>query len=313
MNIPQRVEYFPQRIDHAHLRPPIRDDWKSPDELAWNQALLDGPNSASPLLQELRILDLPRPFATPPGVILPPVDEFGWPMGEDYAAILEARTPSLSTRATMRGIKFHRRYEALSMGELGIQVALMFNPYVIDFREQYGIYDERNYWKAKRQGKRMLRSHVMTIDIIVTYVLPHSKQLRYHGISVKHESYVASPSDLRREERERDAMAKRGWTWELMLSNAVPRMEIENYFLLRQMIRDTDVREWYGRAQDFAKVLLASSARASMASVLARLARRHGISCADAHRLFAVAVAYGFLTLDHTKRLAPELPIALIR
>ncbi len=260
-----------------------------------------------------KILELPRPFATPPDIILPPVDDFGWPHGEDYSALLEARTPSLSTRTTFRGLKFARRYEALSIGELWLLFALLFHPYVVDIREQYGVYDSARLMREMRAGRRMLRTDLMTLDVTVTYVLPGSRQLRYHTVSVKHGNYTPDETDLKREQREREAMAARGWTWELVKRDALTAREWSNYFVLYRAVRDQNVEALYERAQDFAQVVLRSSLRADMNSVLVRLARRLELTETLTHHLFSVAVAYGFLTIDHNKELRGDAPIALIR
>jgi len=269
-------------------------------------------NARYPLLglDTFKILELPRPFATPPGIVLPPVDEFGWPHGEDYSALLEARAPSLSTRTTFRGLKFARRYEALSIGELWVLFALLFHPYVVDIREQYGVYDSERLIREIRAGRRMLRTDLMTLDVTVTYVLPGSRQLRYHVVSVKHSDYAPDEADMRREQREREAMAARGWTWELVKRNALTAREWSNYFVLYRAVRDQNIETLYHPAQDFARAVLGSSLRKDMNLVLDRLSRRLEV---NAHQLFSVAVAYGFLTLDHSKELRGDAPIVLIR
>jgi hypothetical protein len=264
--------------------------------------------------KDFHLRDLPLPFETPPNVFLPSADDYGWPTGEKYEPILEARTPmSIGTRATMRGVKYRRRFEMLSMGELAVQIAHMFNPYVIDLREQYPVYDPGDFWRANASGQRMKRKQVMTIDLILTYVLPGSNTLRYHAISVKHAGYAPSPKDRAREERERTAMAARGWTWELIRANEIPRVEVENYMLLHSFMRHTDAPSSYESARIFARCLNQSSAKGKMCSVVKRISKRLSIEPDEGFRLFAVAVAYGFITLDHGRRLKLHEPMALIR
>ncbi|MGF6635529.1 hypothetical protein [Paraburkholderia sp. MM6662-R1] len=264
--------------------------------------------------KDFHLRDLPLPFETPPNVMLPPVDDYGWPTGEKYEPILEARTPmSIGTRATMLGVKFRRRFEMLSMGELAVQIAHMFNPYVVDLREQYPVYDPRDFWRANASGQRMQRSQVMTIDLVVTYIHPNSNTLRYHAISVKHAGYEPSPKDRVREQKERRAMSARGWTWELIRANDIPRIEVENCMLLLSFMRHTDAPSSYESARIFARCLKHSSAKGKMLSVVSRIAKRLRIEPDEGFRLFAVAVAYGFITLDHSKRLKLHEPIALIR
>jgi len=263
--------------------------------------------------EEFKLLSLARPFVTPKDIRLPGTDKYGWPHGVGYEALLKARQPSLSTRATFRGMKFRRRYEALSGNEQRILFSLAFHPYVIDVRDQYGIYDVAALRSAQRKGERLLRADLMTIDAIVTYVLPSSLDLHYHGISIKPANYVPDQADLDREHREQNALARRGWTWELMRGDAVSQREFANNFGMYRTVRDQDVALNYDGAHWFSKELLRSSARGTMGSVLGRISRRLGISDDVAHQLFAVAVSYGFLTVDHSKDLRVDLPLNLLR
>ncbi|MFL9888235.1 hypothetical protein PQR66_34790 [Paraburkholderia agricolaris] len=259
------------------------------------------------------MLNLERRFVTPKDILLPATDKYGWPHGRGYDALLEARQPSWSTRTTFRGMKFRRRYEALSGNEQRILFSLGFNPYVIDVRDQYGIYDIAALHRVLARDERLLRTDLMTIDVLVTYVLPGSLVLRHHGISIKAENYVPDQAELDRELREQQALAARGWTWELMHGDAIGGREFANNFVMYRAVRDQDVSINYDDARRFAKALLKSSARGTMGSVLGRLSRRVGISDGAAHQLFAIAVSYGFLTIDHSKELRVDLPLYLIR
>ncbi|HDR8952280.1 MULTISPECIES: PDDEXK family nuclease [Burkholderia cepacia complex] len=262
---------------------------------------------------EFKLLNLARPFVTPRDVRLPPTDRYGWPHGVAYEALLKARQPSLSTRSTFRGMKFRRRYEALSGNEQRILFSLAFHPYVIDVRDQYGIYDVAALQRVQSKGELLLRTDLMTIDVVVTYVMPGSLDLHYHGISIKPADYVPDPKDLDRESREQSALAPRSWTWELMRGDAVSSREFANNFGMYRTVRDRDVALNYDHAQWFAKKLLRSSTRGTMGSVLGRISRRLGISDDAAHQLFAVAVSYGFLTVDHSKDLRMDLQLHLLR
>lgn len=262
---------------------------------------------------EFKLLNLARPFVTPRDIRLPPTDKYGWPHGVAYEALLKARQPSLSTRSTFRGMKFRRRYEALSGNEQRILFSLAFHPYVIDVRDQYGIYDVAALRRAQNNGELLLRTDLMTIDVIVTYVLPGSLDLHYHGISIKPANYVPDHGELDRERREQNALAPRGWTWELMRGDAISQREFANNFGMYRTVRDQNVALNYDDAHWFSKALLRSSARGTMDSVLGRISRRLGISDDAAHQLFAVAVAYGFLTVDHSMDLRVDLPLHLIR
>jgi hypothetical protein len=259
------------------------------------------------------IMSLRRPFITPADVRLPPVDSEGFPHGENYAALLKARTPSMSTRTTLPGLKFKRRFEVLSLGELRILLALWFNPYIVDLREQYGRFDTADFYRALDQGMTLARSQLMTIDIIATYVSPKDGRLRNHAISVKSRNYEPTDEDSAREARERSSAALAGWTWELLLGNAVTDVEYGNYGFLWSVVRNQNLPSLYAPARRFAQLLVRVSDRGSLEEMLGRAAIRAGIGHFRAARLFAVAVAYGFLTPDHRCPIRTHQPLYLIR
>lgn len=260
----------------------------------------------------MKILSLTAPFVTPKDIELPFADPWGWAHGAEYRPFLQARKSRHSTRTTFRGLKFRRRFEALSENEKRIMFSLVFNPYVLDLREQYAFYDPDAYYTARDKGRRILRSTVITIDIVVTYVLPGDFTLRYHCISIKDKTYVADLDDLAREARESNGAAERGWTWELLRGDAISNRQFANCFVMYRAIKDTDIYELYEKAGRFSELLKHSSRRGTMASVLRRLANRLGISECDCHRLFSVAVTFGFLAVDHEQPLAADKQLYLL-
>jgi len=266
-----------------------------------------------PTVPEFRLFELPLPFVTPPDIILPAFDAWGFAHGEAYTPLLKARTPLMSTRAVIPGLKDGRLHQALSMSEFRILRKLAFFPYVVDIREQYGTYNGRAFWAAKARGTRMLRMHLTTIDIVVSYVLPSDRRIRYHAISVKSPDYVPTDKDLLREKKERALMAARGWTWELMRGDVVSTLEFTNLRLLFNHARYQNLPQLYAIGGEFAKVVRSCSNRGSFDAVMLRVARNTGISLDDAYARFSVAVAYGFLQVDHNYPLSPEVHLRLIR
>ncbi|TDY24559.1 hypothetical protein B0G81_4997 [Paraburkholderia sp. BL6665CI2N2] len=260
-----------------------------------------------------RIFDLKPPYPALSSITLPKRDAFGWPHGEAYTPLLKARTPSMSTRAVMPGFKLERLHQALSTAELRVLTKLAFHPGILDFREQYGIADEKAFWRAELNDTRMQRSKLMTIDVIVTYFCPRELKLKYHGISIKARGYVPDEKELRREERERKAMEERGWTWELIVGDEVSMVEFGNLQLLFGFAAHHDIPSLYSVAESFAKVVIRCSNRGSVDAVLLRVARNTGISLDDAYIRFSAAVAYGFLALDHRYDFRPANRLELVR
>jgi len=260
-----------------------------------------------------RIFDLKPPYPPPSAIVLPARDAFGWPHGEAYTPLLKARTPSMATRAVMPGFKVDRLHQALSTAELRVLTKLAFHPGVLDFREQYGIVEEKAFWRAELNGLRMARGKLMTIDVIVTYFCPHELKLKYHGISIKARGYIPSDKERKREERERKAMEDRGWTWELIIGDEVSMLEFSNLQLLYGFAAYHDISSLFSGSESFAKVVIRCSNKGSLDAVLLRVARELDISLDDAYVRFSAAVAYGFLTLNHEYDLRPAHRLELIR
>ncbi|WP_322104841.1 TnsA endonuclease N-terminal domain-containing protein [Paraburkholderia sp. J41] len=261
--------------------------------------------------ETFRFFDV-RPCVVPQSVLLPAYDPFGWPHGEEFTPLLKARTPLHSTRVVVPGFKFDRLMQALSMSEYRVLTKLTMHPSVLDIREQYGIYDRQAYWQAEAEGKRLARNKIMTIDVIVTYALPPDFKLRYHAISVKSPRHVPNEKDLEREERERAAMAERGWTWELVRGDAVPIIEFCNLRTVFGFARDQHLPSLYEPARDFAPVVIRCSNRGCLKAVMERSARHMNISYDKAIHLFAAAVAYGFLQVDHNYLLETDKEFRLV-
>jgi len=260
----------------------------------------------------MKILALPLPYSTPPDIWLPHRDAFGWPHGAEYDSFKKARTIRLSTRSTFRGHKFPRRFEALSMNEMRPLFAFGFNPYVVDTRDQYPVYDASAFNNAVLRGKRMPVSSVMTIDIVLTVVLPPDNRIHYHGISIKDANDVLSPATQRRHEREQAAFHARGWTWELLRGNQFSKLAFSNHFMMYRCINKVDVFALYEPSRHFAYALYKSSLRGTMDDVLERLARRQRISLDAGYRLFGVAASFGFVTVNHSMPLRTDAPLHLI-
>ncbi|KAF7963848.1 hypothetical protein AWV80_05350 [Cupriavidus sp. UYMU48A] len=154
----------------------------------------------------------------------------------------------------------------------------------------------------------------MTIDIVVTMVRPPEGRLHYHGISVKSaDKEKFDDKEKRRQKREEEALGKIGWTWQLMRSNPYHAYELSNFLVMFRTIRDQDVVGQYDEAKSFASYLLTRSTEGRMTSVMSRVATQLGISVHWAHQLFAVAVSFGMLRLDHAHPLRPDKDLHLLR
>lgn len=271
------------------------------------------PEPVKPKDVAFHFLNLQPPFLAPASVILPAYDAFGWPHGDAYTPLLKARTVRQSTRAVMPGIRLTRLHHALSMSEFRILMKLALHPACLDLREQYGVYNRQALRDAEAKGVRMRRQDLMTIDVVITYALAPDFQLKYHAISVKSPEHQPDDADLSREARERDAMAARGWTWELLRGDAVPMTEFVNLRYLYNLAREQDLPSLVNAARLFAPVVLRSSNRGSFDAVMLRVSRNMGISSDAAYHRFTAAVVYGFLEIDHDYPLRTDKRLELVR
>ncbi|WP_155770750.1 TnsA endonuclease N-terminal domain-containing protein [Burkholderia multivorans] len=261
----------------------------------------------------MNILTLPTPFVTPRRIALPSRDAFGIPHGIAYAPFRKASDISLATRASFGGIKIRRVHEALSLNELRAMLAFNFNPYVVDIRDQYPVYDQEDYNRAKRNGMRMPINRVMTYDIVLTVVLPPDCRLHYHGISIKDAGDELTQADWNRQKREQDIFRERNWTWELLRGNQFTRRAYGNHSLMKTWIANVDVWNHYEEAVILAARLKTRSQRGTLDDILNRHARHMGISCNHAFELFSTAVSFGHLYIDHSKDLRVDKPLHLER
>ena len=257
----------------------------------------------------MKIFELNAPFVTPRDIALTPLDPYGMHQGPLYAAFHKARPPRNSTRTTLADLKFDRRLEALSTNETRVLYALMFHPYVIDIREQYPFCDDETLLRAQQQGRRVRRTEMTTLDVVVTYVTPTCSVPRYHAISVKSPSHVPTVEDARREERERAYLDRLGWSWELVKGDEVTDEHYTSCRLLYHTVRDTDIWSLYDLAETFSQALLKGSRKGSANAVRRRAARAVGLVPDAGEYLFATAVAFGFLRLDRNVLFDPERPI----
>ncbi|MFP6560822.1 hypothetical protein WJ542_21350 [Paraburkholderia sp. B3] len=261
----------------------------------------------------MEILKLPLPFATPRHVAPPFRDAFGVPHGERYVPMHDASEMGIATTASFGALKFRRAHQARALNEMRPLYAFSFNPYVIDIRDQYPVYDQQTYNRARSEGRSMSVFELMTLDIVLTLVLPPDYRLHYHTVSIKdgtEEFDQATKERLRREEAE---IVARGWTYELLRGDQFDVLAWGNHALMKTWVANLDVWQRYDDAFRFACRLLTRSSRGTLDDILNRHARHLGISLNRAYELFAVAVCFGFLYPDHREPLRTDKPLHLVR
>ncbi|MBR8184231.1 hypothetical protein KDW54_17675 [Burkholderia ambifaria] len=260
----------------------------------------------------MKILELPLPFVTPRDVALPRRDEFGVPYGEDYLPILDGADNSrMATRASFAGVKFWRVHEALALNEKRALLAFGFNPYVISVRDQYPLYDQEAYNRARLRGTRMPFSDLSAVDIVLTIVSPDTPGLHQHVVSIKDAQAEFDHTIARQLERENSRCSRRQWTWEVLRGDQFGKRAWINNWLMRSWICGVDINRHYDEAQAFASRLLNCSRRGYLDQIMDRHARHLGIPSDRAYELFAIGTCFGFLYPDRNEELRVDKPLHL--
>ncbi|WP_434113353.1 hypothetical protein [Paraburkholderia caffeinilytica] len=260
----------------------------------------------------MKILELPLPFVTPRHVALPFRDAFGVPHGDRYLPMRDASEMNIATRASFGALKFKRPHQALALNEMRPLYAFSFNPYVIDIRDQYPVYDQKKYNEARMHGRPMSAEDVMTLDIILTLVLPPDYRLHYHAVSIKDGAAEFDDATKSRLQNEEKKIKARGWTYELLRGNQFDVLTWGNHAVMKTWITNVDVWRHYDEAATFARRLLICSTRGTLDDIMNRHARHLGISLDWCYELFAVATCFGFLYPDQREPLRTDKPLHLL-
>ncbi|WP_157381753.1 hypothetical protein [Burkholderia ubonensis] len=260
----------------------------------------------------MNVLDLPLPFRTPKHIELPQRDEFGVFHGANYKPILDASEINMATRSSFMGVKHLRTHEALSDNEKRAIYAFNFNPYVVDIREQYPFYDQGVYNRARLRGENMLRADIMPVDLVLTLVLPPNNRLHYHVVSVKDAKASLDKEAWHEQHRERDASRARCWTWQMLRGDRFSSRAWGNHAHMQTWIANVNVWPHQDDAAEFAAQLISHSRRGTLGDILRRRARCLGITSHWASELFAIAVCFGYLYVDHSEELRLDKPLHLI-
>jgi len=261
----------------------------------------------------MKVLELPHPYVTPRHAVLPRRDAYGVLHGSHYVPLCDPAETNIATRASFAGVKVRRVHEARSLNELRAIYAFSFNPYVIDIREQYPVYTQEAYNRAKLAGARMPKSQMMRYDAVLTLVLPPDSHLHYHGVSIKDATEKFGPKVTKRHQRECESFASRDWTWEWFLGSQFTKLAYGNHALMQTWVANKDIWADYDEATILAARLYTRSMRGTLHDILERHSRHLGISLDHAFELFAVAVSFGFLWVDHSHYLRVDQPLNLER
>jgi TnsA endonuclease N terminal len=245
---------------------------------------------------------------------MPCFDERGWPTGRMYRPFIEAKDSRLGVGFSVPGAKTGRIHEYLSLLERKIHFLLELKPSVIDFREQYPLYDIEQMRGILARDSELPRNTVMTIDVLVTKEssVKSQNQKPYVGLSVKYLKELTKKATWRRLLREKDFCFKQGWEWTLITENHVDAMRWRMSRRIWRWMKDSDGALLADAAKTIACILTNDSLSAATADErLSSAAERMGCDLNHAYRLVGVAAVLGYVNVDTTQEIGPRrlLPI----
>jgi hypothetical protein len=261
----------------------------------------------------MKIIELPTTFQTPPDIVIPSRDVYGVLHGSSYTPWTDPATMNYATRASFSGVKVHRVHVARSPDQTRAIAAFNFNPYVIDIRELYPVYSPSAYNQAKLKGVRTTQSAIATFQIVLTLVLPPDHRLHYHVVTIKDETDQPVSEGSKRQQRLQRILEERGWTEEKLRGDLFTKRAYGNHMLMKTWSGHANIWRQHAEAEIFADRLKSHTIRGVLMDIVNRHARHLGMSTAYAFELFAAAVSFGMLRLDHAEYLRVDRPLYLQR
>lgn len=244
-------------------------------------------------------------------ISLSPLDARGLKTGPSYESWHKAQVGRTGLSGNFFGIKSGRHHPVHSALEARLRASFDMCPYVLDIRTQYPSWDKAEYERYFLQGRKFPKNRVMTIDFMLTLLLPGETCVQYHGVSGKPRRLMDEPAVISRHAREVLQLGEWGCTHEVLDEHAVSYCEYANYCLLKSWLLWTDIGRCSAQSAEFAGLVGRSSITGHLDRVLTVLGRRLGHSLEQAYRLFAVAAFLGYLQLDYRFRLQPSMPLCL--
>lgn len=243
-----------------------------------------------------------------------PADPRGIPGGhlyESFKQVRDLRTKE-SLRVTYDTVYAGTRLHLASLQEEYVAMKVEANSAVVDLRSAYPCYDREAIRRDLVAGKKIAKTRIFTIDLMVTYepTLPFG-QLRYGGKSVKSPDIREQPEVLRRSERERAFCTSWDWSWEY--AEVPAETEIASLSNLRQWARARPLDEGAKDARELAHQLYKTSSNKPLFDLLGMLGRRIGVSHRDQFFVFGAAYYLGMIRLDLNSPVDEEYPPCLLQ
>ncbi|XLZ68741.1 hypothetical protein ABT364_19630 [Massilia sp. SR12] len=187
------------------------------------------------------------------------------------------------------------------------------NPFVVEIRTQYAEWRSSLYREYERQGMRMPKRALMTIDFLLTLKIPGRADFHYHAVSTKPYELLTDPKVQSRHRREVASLAVWGCTHEVMTQHSVTDMEAINNCRLFEYMREVkDIGCYAKLASDMATALLNDPTVRTCDQKIGSVARQFGWTLNEGYRVFAIANFLGYITLNHEYELILDKPLVVL-
>lgn len=260
----------------------------------------------------MNLRQIKNPGLLPKHIILPEHDVFGILTGHAYEQWHPASRSKRGKAGNWKCIKTNMTVGLHSGLEEKALRVFDFHPRVVDIRPQYPFWCAEEYEKYQRSGKRFPKSKVATDDFMLT-VVDDEGAIRYHGVSVKPSCLLDTKEVKDRHRREQEWCHRWGMTWEVLTEKDLLEQEYFNHLALRSYFgRRSTIPALYDDALDYAKRILATSARGDLNHVL-KCASWNTIPLRKCYELFAAAVLIGALKVDNRYQVGEYRELHLVR
>ncbi|SAK55561.1 hypothetical protein AWB79_02200 [Caballeronia hypogeia] len=245
-------------------------------------------------------------------VRLPAVDCRNVEHGILYDPLLKAGMQRIGTGSSNVGVKLARCVECLSVLERAVWLAFVFNPIIVDIREQYPMADPEIVRRRVQANESLRRADVPSLDFVVTLIHPNTHRLMYAGISVKLSKVVSTKKVKARNKREMTFCAGLDWPWFIITELNLDAVQCKNRRVLREYIRRSRVADFEDILVPFAHEFLGTGQSTPLDRRIERVARRLGRSLDDGYRAFSFAVMMGLIRLDWTQLINQFQPLKIL-
>ncbi|PLY59582.1 hypothetical protein HBH1_02092 [Herbaspirillum sp. BH-1] len=209
-----------------------------------------------------------------------------------------------SFKAGGRIVPFHSYVEAK------IFSCLEMNPFVVEIRPQYPEWDAAKLFKRAAEGKKMLKTSILTIDFMLTLKYPDDPKLYYHAISCKPYDLVAGAA--KRHLKEFTYVNMWRCTHEIMTEFTYTEQQSVNCRRLMQYMRYVqDISSHKENAARLALSLARQSHGATTDQRIDQACAQHSWHRDEGYRYFGIAAFLGYVIPNHDFELWPTKPLHL--